>query len=308
MYELEASKHKKATEASPAGVLAITRTGGAAAEDKGLATFFTTERATVDSLYASTTVCSDAAAITTSALYAKCLDDAYYVADALRRHVGYSTGTTFNQNVLKTQKHYTTVHDFNPQEDIAAESSITLSDTSLTTLSLLETASWYHIKYYTHSIQFFSIIDMILVEDWAISYDLGSDSIKKIFIDDMIDSVRLQEIVTKAREYVDFGNATTPTDSTVQGEAKIAAASLTVAKTPQWKLKIAYAYEKTKITNSSDRIADTSAYTKNTFNSALTPTMLWLNKIPLAKGLVNLKTDFDENVTLLASTLATTTA
>jgi len=36
--------------------------------------------------------------------------------------------------------------------------------------------------------------------------------------------------------------------------------------------------------------------------------MMWLNKIPLAKGLVNLKTDYDANKVLLSATIVTATA
>jgi hypothetical protein len=213
LYQLEASKQKKAADASPKGVLAITRTGlSGDANDKGLASFYATEIATVKGIYAETVLCKNS---DTSAKLAKCLDEAYYVADALRRHNGYKTnGTDFAVDVLQYQLFYSKL-SFAPQLDIKTESGVAIDPTAPTKVNFLQIGGWYSELYYTHKVQFFSVIDMILVEDWATLNDTGSDIFKKLFVTDSIDSVKLQEIITASREYSDFTGSTTPTDATV---------------------------------------------------------------------------------------------
>ena len=232
MYDLEAAKAKKAADATPTAVLAITKDGLASdAADTGIATFYGGQTQAVAGLYTETVVCV-ATAVDTSAKLAKCLDDAYYVADALRRHVGYSTGTTFNVDVLQYQKWYATDLSFNPMKDIKTETSIDVDPAAVVINKLLHVGGWYHESYHTHPIQFFSVIDMILVEDWATLKDTGSDILKKLFVDDMIDSVRLQEVITKAREYADFVADSAVTAATVNANAAISGSSLSTTKTP----------------------------------------------------------------------------
>lgn len=261
LYQLEVAKAKLAADASPKGVLAITKTGiSADANDKGLVTFFTDKADTVKKIYAETTLCKTA---DTSAKLAKCLDEAYYVADALRRHIGYSTGTTFNKDVLQYQVFYSKL-DFNPQQDIKTETAVAIDPAAPDLLKLLYIGGWYSESYLRHDVQFYSVLDMILVQDWASIVDSGSDIFKKLFITDNVDSVRLQEIITKAREYPDFAANTVVTAATVDAQTNIKAKSLSSTATPMLKLKIAYAYELSINTTAVDAV---KLYTKATFDS-----------------------------------------
>lgn len=181
---------------------------------------------------------------------------------------------------------------YNPQEDIATETGLTLTVAAPTLAEIIAIGNFYASKYQRHPVQYWSVIDTILVQDWATYTDQNSDVFKKIFITDNIDSVVLQRIVDMAWETADFLSGSTA--DTVANVAAIKAKSLTIANTSQLKLKIANAYEAKKAQSVNADYSGVASYTKNTFGDVVTPQMLWFHRIPIT-GLVALKSEYDAN-------------
>ena len=89
-HELFARKKLADTEANLQAVIADTKTGnGGYPKDTGLKLYYATENALMLAVTKDETVCKNADGVDTSLKLTQCLQNLHYVADALRRHIGY---------------------------------------------------------------------------------------------------------------------------------------------------------------------------------------------------------------------------
>lgn len=89
-HELLARKGVADSESSLQEVIPDTKTGnGGDAKDTGLKLYFAAENALMKAVFEDESVCTATDGVDTSLKLTQCLQNMHYVADALRRHIGY---------------------------------------------------------------------------------------------------------------------------------------------------------------------------------------------------------------------------